>query len=528
MCSRSSRASGDRTHRILGSSFLITAINLAAAFVGFATSATLASRFGASEEMDALFVAQTLPLLIQAMISTAANYSIIPAFGELESKNDGAGASRTASTLLNCFGLFLLSASLTVSLASTGVLDLIAPGLPVDTRKTAGGLLAIQAPILFFGGVAALLSSVLSSRERYFHGPIALLLSSLVTLTVILLFKKSAGIDAAAIAYLAGSLVTLLFLLPPYLRRYPYRMSLAVRDPAAASILWLMLPLLLGSMFYRAEALVQRFIASFLPTGSISYLGYGFKVITLFATLLSSGLPVVALTHYSAQLRQNDAAGLTETFHSVFKWMTCLVVACVVLVIVCGKDLVQILFMRGRFDAQAASYTYQCLILYSGVLVAGVLGSLITPVFYAHKDVKTTVALGIGGSLLHLILCFSLAPKFSFLGLPLAHSISNVLTVGTMLFVLRAKHLPLRLLSLGRFMLATLLAATVTVALFFLPVLQAIDQLNVVLRLTLKGGSALLTYTLIAIAFGMADALLVSRPQARWLKHLRVCSLAGP
>jgi putative peptidoglycan lipid II flippase len=457
--SASSRSSG----HILRASFIITGIQMLASMLGFLTNVILAASFGAGAEMDALLVSLTIPQLVLAAFAAATNFAVIPVLGDVEHRGDRVEFIRTTSILITTFGLGLAAISLTAWLASDHLVGMIAPGLPEGARRTAVALLAIQSPLILVSGLGSLLSSIHSSRHDYFHGPLAGLLGAVVMLASVFFLHRHLGIVSAAVGGLGSALVVFFLLLIPHLNRYPYRLIFSWQGSAALRILTLMAPLLLGAIVYRGDSLIQRFVAASLPTGSISCLGYAQKVISLFSTVLASGMPVVALSHFAASVRKDDKLGLAASFTSVFRWVIFLCVGSIGFIGICGRELIQIMFMRGHFDLGMTVETNKMLVLYSGVLFSGVVGTLITPVFYAHKDTRTVVLLGVSGTLLQIVLSFLLVRWLSVLGLPLAYSISNLAAVGAMFLVLRTKHLNFEVATILRFAIACLLAATFSV-----------------------------------------------------------------
>src|SRR5260370_38908256 len=152
-------------NRILRASFWITGVNLLTSFLNFITSAALASAYGTGAEMDGVFVSQTIPVLIQAVLGTAANFAIIPVLGDLERNGNRQETARTISFFLTVFGLSLTLGALTCTLLSHSVVVLIAPGLPSGTARVAGRLLALQSPLILLSGLSAIFSSLHSARR---------------------------------------------------------------------------------------------------------------------------------------------------------------------------------------------------------------------------------------------------------------------------------------------------------------------------------------------------------------------------
>lgn len=504
-----------RSHHILKTSFQLTCINVASSFVGFLTNALLASIFGAGVDVDAFFVSQTIPLLIQAMFSAASNFALIPAFGDLEAEGNRKEIIRTSSILLIFFATVLSVISLALYLFSETLIDWTAPGLAAITRDHAITLLRIQSPLVLSTGIASLLSSMHSARKNFLFGPIANFLGAVTLFSSILLLHRKLGIKAAAVGVITNSLIVFLVLLVPQLKAYPFQIVRKWRGSAALIVIGLMLPLLGGSLFYRADNLVQRFVASSFPAGSISYLGYGQKIMTLFSLVLGSGMPVVALSNFSSSVREKNQKELSNTFTSVFRWMAFLSVGCVLLISVVGIELVQILFMRGKFDETASIQTNQCLFLYSGVLVGGVLGGLVTPVFYANKDVKTTVTIGISGALLQFALSFILPKYFSFLGLPVAFSIASLASVGILYFLLSKKHLDFELISCFRFLIICVLCCSLASALTRIYFTPYLIQQMIIVRLTIKSLVAVVLYAGFSFIVGVLHILADEHPRLK-------------
>jgi peptidoglycan biosynthesis protein MviN/MurJ (putative lipid II flippase) len=148
-----------------------------------------------------------------------------------------------------------------------------------------------------FSGLSILLSSASYARGTFLRPALAQALNSSIVLSVVAAFTRSLGIRSIAVGAFVGSLVQLAILAPVLFRRGRYRPSLAVRMPEVARLGGLMLPLLLGALFYRTNPLVERFFASKLGEGRIAYLGYAFRLISAFcrpakaSTALCRGCP---------------------------------------------------------------------------------------------------------------------------------------------------------------------------------------------------------------------------------------------
>jgi len=152
------------------------------------------------------------------------------------------------------------------------------------------------------------LSSLYYAHKRYLAPCLAQGINSLVTLLCVLFTGGVFGIKSVVIGTLLGSALQFLYLLPILLRDGRYSLSLDVKRREVMRLGALMLPLLAGSVFYKANPVVERFIASKLGESNISYLGYAFRIIALLQLALTQGLTTTILP----RLSEHAAAGEAE------------------------------------------------------------------------------------------------------------------------------------------------------------------------------------------------------------------------
>jgi putative peptidoglycan lipid II flippase len=446
--------------RSAGAIALISAVG---AVFGFLTQALLALLFGAGRDMDCFLVASTLPLLVLSVFSGAVTYAFMPVFMESRSQGEGHKAWIIAGNLLYLSMLGLLGVAALLSLWSSQLVGWMAPGLSAEAHAKAWQLLRIQSWSIPIAGTAALLGTILYAEKMFLVPALAALLNSAVICLAVWALAGGYGITVVAWSTLAGSAANLLLLVPHILRHTRLRMRIDLHDAMTGRVLKLMLPLLIGAVFYRADSLIQRYLASDLPAGGISYLGYAAKLVMTTTGLLAAGLPVVSLAYYADLVNSRNYAGLVATFSSAYAMLSSLALLVLALFVLAGADALTLLFQRGSFDEVAVRQTWLAMLCYAGVLYAGLVGSVVTPIFYAYKDSVTCVLIGVGGALLQIALSVPLLGALSFLGLALAYSCSNLITILVFLVVLNHKYVPLPVAELaGKFVRQVAVAAGVT------------------------------------------------------------------
>src|SRR5207249_3205527 len=147
---------------------------------------------------------------------------------------------------------------------------------------------------------------------------------ALVTLVAVAAFGRQQGIAALAVGTLFGSAAQTLLLVP--ILRGRFRPVIQVNDGRVREAFLLVLPLMLGALASQASRLIDRYVGSGLPPGSIAYLGYGEKITMLAATVLSGGIATTFFPELARRSSESNAAALHDTMASGIR-LTWLVVA---------------------------------------------------------------------------------------------------------------------------------------------------------------------------------------------------------
>lgn len=437
------RADSNRKFQILKPSFGITFFTFFGTLFGFLTQLVLASRFGTGSEMDAYLVSITIPVMVLSIFLGSLRYTFVPVFVESKTKGEEKEAWLTATNFFNLSLVVFGVLTLLGMLYSEFIIGLMAPGLAAETKSTAAVLFMIQMPTILLSGLTALLSSVYFAEKRFLRPAIANLINAIVLFFFVYLFSKPLGIQSPAWGAVLGNLFSLALLMPIVVKKFHYRFLLNLKEKGTLRILGLMMPLLIGSIFYRADNLIQRYIASSLPTGSISYLGYAFKLSQTLSFLIVSGISVVFLSHISELSSKKDTRGVKDMFTTAFHWLTFMTVPILIGQVILGSEIITILFQRGRFDELSTYHTWICLMLYSGFFYASIILSVVNPVFYAYKDTITVMKIGIMGALLQLLFSLLFVRFLFYAGLPFAYSLAQLIILVIFLMVVSRKYISL-------------------------------------------------------------------------------------
>ncbi|VEI47905.1 virulence factor-like MviN [Actinobacillus equuli] len=203
----------------------------------------------------------------------------------------------------------------------------------------------------------------------------------------------------------------------------------AWKDEGVTKVRNLMIPALFGVSVTQLNLLINQIIASFLVTGSITWLYYSDRLIEFPLGLFGIAISTVVLPSLSriAKKKEIDEAQRAVEFQGTMDWGVRMVlllgIPAMIGIAVLAQPLMMTIFMRGKFglyDVVATSHALwiMCLGLNSYMLI-----SILANGFYARQNTKTPVKIGIIATICNI--CFGvLAIPFGYLGLAMASALS--------------------------------------------------------------------------------------------------------
>src|SRR5690606_41542557 len=197
-------------------------------------------------------------------------------------------------------------------------------------------------------------------------------------------------------AVFAGGALQLAFQIPflARLRLLP-RWRLDLRHPGVRKVLFLMAPAAFGVSVSQVSLLINQVFASFLPTGSVSWLYYADRLMELPAGVLGVALGTILLPSLSKYHAQADEAEYSRLLDWGLRLTVLLAVPAAAALAVLALPLIATLFQYGRFSVEDAWMTRQALVAYSIGLVGMIFVKILAPGFYARQNVVTPVKIGV-------------------------------------------------------------------------------------------------------------------------------------
>jgi putative peptidoglycan lipid II flippase len=173
--------------------------------------------------------------------------------------------------------------------------------------------------------------------------------------------------------------------------------------------------------------LLDTVLASFLTTGSISWLYYSDRLMEFPLGVLGVALATVLLPKLSQQRAQDDPQGFTRSLDWGLRMVLLFGLPAALGLALLAGPMIATLFMSDVFTAHDVQMARLSLMAYSSGLLAFIFIKVLAPAYYAQQDTRTPVKIGVIAMLANMALNLALIYPLQHAGLALATSLSAYL-----------------------------------------------------------------------------------------------------
>jgi putative peptidoglycan lipid II flippase len=423
----------------LRSAALITVFTLAGQTLGFLTQVAAAAIFGASAEMDAFLAATSLPNYVATILLGSLSYVFIPFFVSYRSRGSESDAYALASALLNNCIVVLLVITLVGIFYAKSLLRLTAPGLTPEAMELAVKVSVVSWPIIIASGAFYVLISVCQAEKKFVWQAVVPLLGGLINLILMWVLAKQFGVVSLAIGAAASSALQVALLANVLAHRGRYHLKLNWSNADLRQIFQLLAPLVLVAAVTKSTPLIDRYLASDMDAGSISYLNYATKIVALMAVLISAGGSTVIFPKLAKDATSDDMTTVRDTLQMGVRLMWFAVAPIVAVGVAVATPAVSVLLKYGRFGETDVLAVASLLKLYLFAMIGMSVGAVTAKGFYVLKDTKSLTVFGIIETIAYVVYTCVLATRLGVAGVAIAGVIYFNLSIVWQLLILNKK-----------------------------------------------------------------------------------------
>ena len=379
----------------------VSGMTLISRVFGFVRDAVVARVFGAGLATDAFFVAFRLPNLLRRIFAEGAfSQAFVPILAEYKTQR-GEGQTRAlVDHIASLLALVLFAVTALGIVAAPIIIYVSAPGFAAvpDKFELTVRLLRITFPYILFISLTSLAGGILNTYRRF---AIPAFTPTLLNLSFIAFALWAAPwfdppVLALAWAVVVGGVLQLGFQAPFLLRMHLLpRLNLTFKDPGVWRIVKLMGPAIFGVSIGQISLLINTIFASFLVTGSVSWLYYADRLMEFPTGVLGVALGTILLPSLSRSYAEKSIEEYSKLLDWGLRLTLLLALPSAVALAILGVPLVATLFHHGAFGRNDVAMTSQALEAYSIGLVGLIMVKVLAPGFYARQNIRTPVKIGV-------------------------------------------------------------------------------------------------------------------------------------
>lgn len=512
----------ERRH-LMRSAVLVSIGNLGSSVLGMVRQIVVTS-LGAS--IASPFNAALAPVnnFYQLLINGSTDGALIPVFNDYASIENRYEMRRIVFTVVNLILIISVVTSLGYQLISPWFVNALISGYPgADKALTLQYSQIIFFSLVALGPFAVLLAALFSLKE--FGWPAFATASYHIgiifgVVVFSLLGEHAWGLIALPIGLLIGAVGQVGLLLPAIRNRKLYYMFvLDLKHPVLKHIYRLYWPISISYVFSMALVFLDLHLQSWTPqhVSATTAMAIATTLIQFPVGLVAQALAVAVLPHLTEHARSGDTEHFKETLLLGFRLGLLLMVPAMIGLLMLRTPIVYAIFMHHHYSLADANLSVLALQNYSYQLPFVTMDQLLIAAFYARKNTKIPVVIGIVSMLFYLAVALPFYSTIGVAALAFANTVQNS-SHAVILFILLRRvigslHIRRTIPSILKICLAgALMAATawgVQIALGYLALFSLHYLIGQLLTVIVAGGAATAVYLGLVMLFKVEEINLV-------------------
>jgi putative peptidoglycan lipid II flippase len=367
--------------------------------LGLIREVVFAALFGASRNMDAFLTAFRAPNMLRDLFAEGAlSTAFVTTFSQRIATEGDKSAWNLASKVATLTLVFMSAVSLLGVIFAPVLINILAPGFPVEKAELTVLLTRIMFPFILLVSLAALVMGMLNAKHVFGMPAMASSFFNLgsiiggVTLCYWLDPQPDwrhphfgeRGLVGLSIATLIGGLLQLIVQFPSIRRvGFQFRPDFKWRDHGVRTILGIMGPATIAASAVQMNVLINSLFASYLQDGAVSWLNIAFRLMQLPLGMFGVAVATVTLPLVSRSAALGDTSQFRSALAHSVRLVLLLTIPSAIGLVILAEPIIRLIYEHGRFTAFATEQTAGALRFYAIGLAAYSADKVLIPTFYA-------------------------------------------------------------------------------------------------------------------------------------------------
>ena len=414
---------------LLKSTAVVSVMTLVSRVSGLIRDVVMANILGSGGVADAFFVAFRIPNFLRRIFGEGAfSQAFIPVFSELTETNTQE-AKRFVNATAGVLALITLGLSLLGVIFAPVLVSLYAYGYvekPEQFNATVDAL-RVMFPYLFCVSLVAMSAGILNTRNRFAVPavtPVLLNLCMILAMWFIVPLMNNAAKALAIGVMLAGG-IQLLFQVPSLrIEGYLPTFKIDSKNKHTRRGFKLMLPAVFSVSVAQVNMFVNTVLASFLVTGSVSWLYYSDRLMEFPVGVFGIALATVVLPSLSKEHASGSPEHFSKMLDWALRWVIVISLPATFALYVLAVPLLTTIFQYNAFTINDVLMSGMALQAFAIGVCGFIFVKVLAPGFFARQDTKTPMKVAVISVAINVVLSIVLVKYFQHVGLALSVTIA--------------------------------------------------------------------------------------------------------
>jgi len=343
---------GSVNRQIFGAALTVGLFTAFVKLAAISKELVVAWKFGLSDEIDAYLIAFLVPSFVISVIAGSFHSAFIPTYIQVREKEGKKASQNLFSGMITwALGLLTMTTILVVSTAPL-YLPLLAGGFDETKLQLTFKLLCVISPFILLNGIIVIWGAVLNAGERFVLAAVTPILTPGFTMLLVIAFDSWRAYALAA-GLLCGAIIEIL-ILGISLKRQGFSLlpKLYGLNSHSRQIINQYAPTVAGSFLMCSHVVVDQSMVALLPSGSVTALSYGDRLVSLPLILITTALNTAVVPYISKMVAYKDWKGVRRTLKNYLLLIYAATIPITILIITFSEPIVRLLFQRGSFTAE--------------------------------------------------------------------------------------------------------------------------------------------------------------------------------
>lgn len=433
-----------RRQGILGRAAIVGGLTMLSRLAGLVRDMVLLRLFGAGAAMDAFFIAFKVPNLFRRVFAEgAASAALVPVFTKVRKSGHPALRRLVARTLALALAVLVPLCALVVAVPDILLIPFALGYYLQDAPQYAltRDLMRLCFPYLLLISLTSLAAAVLNSCGRFAAPASTPLLLNLCLIAAAACAAPWFEVPVLALGWgvLVAGMVQLAFQMPQLARLQMLpRPQWRPADAGVRRILALMLPAVVGASASQLNLLLDTLIASFLPTGSVTWLYQADRLLALPLGVFAIAMATVMLPRLASWHSDGDSARFCANLDWSLRCILAVALPAALALWMLAEPIISTLFEYGEFGPRDRQMSALALRGYAVGLCMLMAIKVLVPGYFARQDTRTPTLIGFVAlavnALASLVLVLALYSRnLGHLGLALATALATCVNAALLL-----------------------------------------------------------------------------------------------